>query len=132
MANTLTGLLPTLYESLDVVSRELVGFIPSIAMDASAARAAVGQQILSPIAPSAAAVDVTPGVTSPDQGDQIIGNLPLTIEKSRAVPFRWTGEEQRGVNSGPGYAGIKSNQITQAFRTLFGSSFLPPRQMIEG
>src|SRR5437870_3995591 len=87
-------------------------------MDASAARAAVGQQILSPIAPSAAAVDVTPGVTSPDQGDQIIGNLPLTIEKSRAVPFRWTGEEQRGVNSGPGYAGIKSNQITQAFRTL--------------
>jgi len=118
VANTLTGLLPTLYESLDVVSRELVGFIPSVAMDASAARAAVGQQILSPITPASAAVDVTPGVTSPDQGDQIIGNAQLVIEKSRAVPFRWTGEEQQGINTGPGYSNIKNNQIVQAFRTL--------------
>jgi len=116
--NTLTSLLPTLYESLDTVSRELVGFIPSVAMDASAARAAVGQQILSPITPAAAAMDVTPGVTSPDQGDQIIGNTPITISKSRAVPFRWTGEEQVGINTGPGYSGIKNNQIVQAFRTL--------------
>ena len=118
MANTLTSLLPTLYESLDIVSRELVGFIPSVAMDASAARAAVGQQILVPITPAAAMMDVTPGVTSPDTGDQIIGNTPLTITAAKAVPFRWTGEEQRGINTGPGYSKIKSDQITQAFRTL--------------
>ena len=43
MANSnLTPLIPTLYESLDIVSRELVGFIPSVALDANAARAAVG------------------------------------------------------------------------------------------
>lgn len=41
MANTLNSLIPTLYESLDIVSRELVGFIPSVALDANAARAAV-------------------------------------------------------------------------------------------
>lgn len=118
MANTLTGLLPTLYESLDIVSRELVGYIPSVAMDASAERAAVGQQVLVPITPAAASNDVTPGVTAPNTGDQIIGNTPLTISAAKAVPFRWNGEEQKGLNTGPGYAKIKNDQITQAMRTL--------------
>jgi hypothetical protein len=118
VANTLTGLLPTLYESLDIVSRELVGFIPSVAMDASAERAAVGQQILVPITPAAAANAITPGVTAPNTGDQIIGNTPLTIEYAQAVPFRWNGEEQKGINTGPGYAKIKNDQMIQAMRTL--------------
>jgi hypothetical protein len=118
VANTLTGLLPTLYESLDIVSRELVGFIPSIAMDASAERAAVGQQILVPITPASAAVNITPGVTAPNTGDQIIGNTPLTIAYAQAVPFRWNGEEQKGLNTGPGYAKIKNDQMIQAMRTL--------------
>jgi len=118
VANTLTGLLPTLYESLDIVSRELVGFIPSIAMDASAERAAVGQQILVPITPAAAANNITPGVTAPNTGDQIIGNTPLTIAYAQAVPFRWNGEEQKGLNTGPGYAKIKNDQMIQAMRTL--------------
>lgn len=118
MANTLTALIPTLYESLDTVSRELVGFLPAVALDASAARAAVGQQILSPITPAGVGQDVTPGVTSPNAGDQVIGNSPLTIVKSRAYPFRWNGEDQRGINSGPGYSNIKNDQITQAMRGL--------------
>lgn len=37
MANSLTALIPSLYESLDIVSRELVGYIPSVALDAGAA-----------------------------------------------------------------------------------------------
>lgn len=118
MANTLTSLIPTLYESLDIVSREMVGFIPSIAMDANAERAAVGQQILIPIAPPTAPVNITPGVTSPNSGDQIIGNTPLSIQFAQAAPFRWNGEEQAGLRSGPGYNSIKNDQILQAFRAL--------------
>jgi len=118
VANTLTGLLPALYESLDTVSRELVGFIPSVAMDASAERAAVGQAIYSPITPAATPVDNVPGVTPPNDGSQVIGNNSITIVKSRSVPFQWTGEEQQGIQTGPGYNGIKNDQITQAMRAL--------------
>lgn len=64
------------------------------------------------------ASDVAPGVTAPNDGDQVIGNTPITITKSRAVPFRWNGEEVKGINTGPGYQNIKRDQITQAMRTL--------------
>lgn len=87
-------------------------------MDASAARAALNQSILVPLAPAAAASDVVPGVTAPNNGDQVIGNVAIQITKSRAVPFRWNGEDVKGINTGPGYANIKRDQITQAMRTL--------------
>ncbi|HHH1972861.1 TPA: P22 phage major capsid protein family protein [Yersinia enterocolitica] len=118
MSNTLTSLIPDLYASLDVVSRELAGFIPSVTMDASAERASLNQPVRVPITPAAAAEDVSPGQLPPDDGDQNIGNVPFTITKSRMVPFRWDGEQQIGVNTGPGYAGIRRDQIAQAMRTL--------------
>lgn len=118
MANTLTNLIPDLYAALNVVSRELTGFIPSVTLDAQSARAAVGQQVRVPIAPASSATDITPGVTPPDDGDQEIGNTPIVITKARRVPFRWNGEEQRGLNTGPGYLTIRQQQIAQAIRTL--------------
>ena len=121
MSNTLTSLIPDLYEAIDVVSREMVGFIPSVTLSATAERAALNEPIRVPITPAANAEDVTPGQLPPDDGDQSIGNNPLVITKSRMVPFRWTGEEQKGVNNqtpNGGYATIRQNQIQQAIRTL--------------
>jgi hypothetical protein len=118
MSNTLTNLIPDLFEAMDVVSREQVGFIPAVTLAASAERAGVGETIRSHIAPAATAEDITPGTTPPDTGDQTIGNGTMTISKSRCVPFRWTGEEQKGVNNGPGYKNIRIDQIAQAIRTL--------------
>ncbi|AKJ28832.1 P22 coat - protein 5 family protein [Caldimonas brevitalea] len=118
MANTLTRMIPDLYESLDIVSRELVGLIPSCTMDANASRAAVNQDVVVDIAPTSVASDIVPGVTAPNDGDQNIGNTTIRITKSRAVPFRWNGEEQKGVNSGAGYANIRNKQMQQAMRTL--------------
>lgn len=118
MSNTLTQLIPDLYQSLDIVSRELCGFIPSITLDATAERAALNQPIRIPVTPASDAEDVKPGQLPPDDGDQEIGNVPLAITKSRMVPFRWEGEQQKGIKSGPGYHGIRRDQITQAMRTL--------------
>jgi hypothetical protein len=118
MANTLTGLVPDIYEALDVVSRELVGFLPAVTLDANAERAALNQSIRIPISPAAPAADVTPGQLPPDDGDQVIDNNTLTISKSRVVSFRWTGEEQQGIKTGVGYKKIRRDQIAQAVRTL--------------
>jgi hypothetical protein len=119
MANTLTSLVPSLYSAVDVVSRELVGFIPSVAMDATFERAAVGQTVYSHVAPASTASDITPGLYAPDNGDQTIGNVSMSITKARAVPIRWNGEEQRGLNNnGPGYNPILRDQFAQAMRTL--------------
>lgn len=115
---TLTNLIPDLYSNLDVVSRELVGFIPAVTLDPVASRAAVNQTVRDFKAPAATASDVTPGVTPPDDGDQTIGNVPIVITKSRRVPIRWSGEDDLGANSGPGAANIRAQQIQQAFRTL--------------
>jgi hypothetical protein len=116
MGATLTNLIPTLYSNLDVVSRELVGFIPSVTLDAQASRAAVNQSVRSFVAPAASAGDITAGVTPPNDGDQTIGDQEIKITKARRVPIRWTGEEERG--SGPAAAAIQGAQIQQAIRTL--------------
>jgi hypothetical protein len=116
MGATLTNLIPTLYSNLDVVSRELVGMIPSVTLDAQASRAAVNQSVRSFVAPAASAGDITAGVTPPNDGDQTIGDQEIKITKARRVPIRWTGEEERG--SGPAAAAIQGAQIQQAIRTL--------------
>lgn len=119
--NTLTNLIPNLYAAMDVVSRELVGAIPTITLDADFTRAAVGQTVYSFQTPSATATDITPGVTPPNDGDQTINNVSMTITKARRVPFRWAGEQTLQMNSGgmgPGFQNIRNDQIVQAIRTL--------------
>lgn len=117
-ANTLTGLIPTLYEALDVVSREMVGFIPAVMRNSNAERAALNQSILVPITPTVTLADNTPAVSAPNTGDQSIGNVSMTISKSKHAPIRWNGEEQKGLINAGSYAGILRGQFEQAFRTL--------------
>lgn len=119
MANTLTGLTVTIYNALDVVSRELTGFIPAVSSDMTYNRAAKGQTVTSPVAPAATASDITPGVTPPNDGDQVIGSTSMTITKARRVPVRWNGEEKLALdNNGASYNTILRDQFAQAMRTL--------------
>lgn len=117
MANTLTNLIPDAYAALDVVSRELAGFIPSVTRDATADRLAIGQTLRATVAPpNASGGDITAAMALPSAADQTIGNQSLTISKSRFFPFSWNGEQANAVNQGPGYLTIKQQQIAQAIR----------------
>ena len=118
MSNTLTNLTPDLYAALDTVSRELVGFIPSVSRDSNAERAALNQTVRSFATPASSASDITPAQLPADNGDQTIANKTITISKSRYIPIRWNGEEQLAMNTGPGYNAIRQDQFTQAMRTL--------------
>ena len=118
MANTLTDLIPDLYAALDVVSRELVGMIPAVTMDARVDRAAEGQSVIVPIVPTNTSTSITPAMAVPAAADQTIGNTSIVINKAKAVPFSWEGNEQVGLNSGVGYGNIRVNQMAQAMRTL--------------
>ena len=119
MANTLTNLIPDAYAALDVVSRELTGFMPAVQRDPRADRCALNATMRSHVAPAnAAAGNVTPAMALPSIADQTISNRTFTIQKSRFAPFSWSGEEQRSVDTGAGYLTIQQDQIAQAIRTL--------------
>ena len=119
MANTLTDLAPDLYAALDVVSRELVGMIPSVTVDARVNQAAVGQIVRSHVVPAAnALIDNTPAMAFPTAAYQTIGNQEITITKSKSAPFSWQGNEQDLLNSGAGYMSVRANQMAQAMRKL--------------
>ena len=117
MPNTLTNLIPSAYRALNVVSRELVGFIPSVQLDPSAEMLAVGQTIYIPQAPvNSAGKDITPAMAFPTAAYQTIGSKSHSLTKQRAFPFSWQNEERKAMDSGPGYLSINEQQIAQAIR----------------
>ena len=118
MANTLTGLLPDLYAGLDAVSRALVGYVPAVGRNSSAERAAVGQPVTYHIAPTGNKSSIAPAMAVPEPTDQTIGTGTITITKSEAAEFGYTGEEQRGLNTGPGFLSVQADQFAQALRIL--------------
>ena len=118
MANTLTSLIPDLYEALDVIARECVGYIVAVSRDSNAERAAVGETVRVPVTQAVAAADTTPGVTAPNTGDATVDNMPVQITKSRHVPIRWNGEETLGLKNAGTFSTINASRAYQAMRTL--------------
>jgi hypothetical protein len=116
MANTLTGLIPTIYEAADVVSRELTGFIPAVTLNASADAAAKDQTISYPVVGSNSAADIAAAATGPDPADTTFGVGTMSINKARGVTFYWTGEDVKSL--GGNYNVILRDQFAQAMRTL--------------
>lgn len=118
MANTITAVMPSIFAGLDLVSRELVGFIPAVQRDATLERAAVGQSVTVPVVPAATGGNVTPASVPPDDGDATIGSQTVQITKSKYSPVRWNGEEQLALGPGGQYNKILADQFAQAFRWL--------------
>ena len=118
VANTITGLMPTFYEALDKVSREMVGFIPSVSRDASESMAAIGDTIRVPVTTVGAAGTVAPGVIPPEAAGLTVGYTDMAITKSRYVPIHWNGEQSKSLMNGKIYYPVLADQVMQAIRTL--------------
>ena len=118
MANTLTGLIPTIYQGLNVVSRELVGMIMAVSRNAAATRAAIDQTIRVPIVPAGTLADNTPGVNAPDSGDVTVDYVDMTISKSKHHAVRITGEETTGLETAGTYETIMRDRFAEGFRAL--------------
>ena len=119
MPNTLTGLIPVIYDAFDTTNRELVGFIPSVARNSSAERAAVGQTVTWPLNPVPTSFNVTPAMTIPEPTDMTVSNTTMTITKSKGFEFGVIGEEQRSIaGSGVGWAVLQAGAIAEAIRRL--------------
>ena len=116
IANTLTGLVPTMYRAMHTVSRENVGALPGATIDASAAMAAKDQTVRTPVAPAATAESITPAMAVPETGGQTISYIDMTLSKSKAVPIPFSGEEE--LLLGDMYQVVMEQRIAQAIRTL--------------
>lgn len=114
----LTGLIPSIYAALSVVSRETVGFIGAVHKDMGLERAAVNQDIVVPVVPALTAQDVDPSMNLPDDDGVDVGNIKLKITKSRSVKIPFTGEEVKGLESAGTYDNVMQQKFAQAMRTL--------------
>ena len=117
MANTLTGLIPVLYRAINTISREMVGFIPSVYRNVEAEPAAKDQTIRYPIVSARSAGNITPAATGPNPSGETVSYGDITISKSRSVAFPWNGEEQVSLGNQT-YTDVLQQQFEQAMRTL--------------
>lgn len=118
MANTITAVLPSIFAGLREVSREMVGAIPAVQINADVSRVAVGQTVSVPIVPAATGGNITPAATPPDDGDAVLSNTSVTINKSKYSPVRWNGEEQLALGPTGQYNRILAQQFAEAMRWL--------------
>lgn len=117
-ALTLTGLIPTIYNSMDQVSREQAGLIRAVGRDSNAERAAKNEVVKSPVVGAMAAEELNVGAYAADTPAQTINDVQITISKTRSVPFGITGEENLGLNNAGTKNQINADRIAQALRTL--------------
>ena len=120
MSNTLGNLVGPIYDAYNVVSREFVGFIPAVMRDnGNFSRAALGQTVTSFTVPQGSLVDITPAATPPNDGDQVLSSISLSLTKAKTYNIKWNGEEELSLNNrGPGFNPILQQQFEQGFRTI--------------
>ncbi|MCP4257655.1 MAG: P22 coat - protein 5 family protein [Planctomycetes bacterium] len=119
MANTLTGLIPTIWKNYNVVSRESIGYLTSVTIDSDAgSRAALGQTVRSPIAPVATTNTNTPSMTIPQGDDQALTYVDMTMTYSESVQIPWPGEDQLKLKEGNGFNTAFGQQLQEGFRKL--------------
>lgn len=123
-ANNFSALIPVLYEVIDMISRELVGMIPSVARDVSAERIAFGQTITWHRSNTIASVPIEITMTPTAAADRTVVMDTMTIDKGAQVEFNMTGEEQKALGTSIGVQALYNSELAEALRTLCNATEL--------
>ena len=118
MTNTITDLIPLMYQGLDIVAREMVGFIPAVSKDASADSVAMGTYVNVPVVPVNTTTSITPAAVSTEAGGQTVPYVQMAITKAKKSAIGWNGEQMKGYRNNGTYGPTLANQFAQAIRAL--------------
>ena len=123
MANTLTDLAADIYTAADQVGRELVGFIPSVTVNGSAAtQASKGDTVRAAFTRQpTVSTTYTPSMAIPEGTDQTVDNKTMTLDTFANVQIPWTGEDITHLRNGSGFETVYGDQIKQAMRAITNS-----------
>ena len=121
MANelTLTSFAENIFRARDTVSRELIGFIPSVLINSESDGVSINGTInsLTTAAPTLN-TSYTPAMTIPSGDDQTIGNVTMTIGQVANVRVPLRGEDVKKLDNVGQYQGVLDNMFAQAFRRI--------------
>lgn len=117
-ANNLDALIGPIYAALNVVSREMVGFIPSVSRNSNAELASVGKGVTYNIAPAATGGDIVADMNYVTPDDKTNGTGQMLMTNAKFSNFYLTGEEQLGLSNGAGAENVVVDNIAESFRYL--------------
>lgn len=117
MANTLTGLIQYIYDTVDVVSNEPAGMIGAVSTSNKAEQAALNQDISYDITAVGTPRAIAPAATPPTFVDETIAAGTMKLTKQYGIPFYWTGDDEAKLGA-EAKTGIENNKFAQAFRSL--------------
>ena len=117
---TLTNLAEDIYVAADTVGREVVGFIPSVTMNASSVQASVGDTVKAAVTAEATAlVDIAGGLMSvPEAPATGISSDSFQLTNSKAVQIPLGAEQELQLQNAGQYATVYGDLIQQAMRKL--------------
>lgn len=117
MANTLTGLIQYIYDTVDNVSNEPTGMIGAVTLNGKAEQAALNQDITYDITTVGTERAIVPAATAPVLVDETTTAGTMKLTKSYGVPFYWTGDDEARLGQ-EAKGQIQNNKFAQAIRRL--------------
>ncbi|MFT6347032.1 MAG: hypothetical protein ACJAYB_000013 [Psychromonas sp.] len=118
MSNIFTLAYGTLFASVNEISKEIIGMVPSVGMNLSAARAGLNRPITINVSTKATGRDNVPSMTTQTPTDLVTEAVQVSLTKDRMVFFAITGEEAVALDSGATVSATLQANVTEALREL--------------
>lgn len=118
MSNVLTALTPVLFSVAQEVAAEPFGAVDSVNAQFGDQGVAIGDKVTVPVAPTRAAADYTPAMTTTAGTAATAAKVDVEITKNRAVSWNLTGEQIRSLQNGGNFEEWVRQLIAQGMRAL--------------